>query len=402
MRTPSIYIFIALFASAAWAQDTNDVAKSDARDLLSKVLETYASANVISDSLTMTYVAPTGSESVDMELLIESTGSSRYEGQGTIMTAADGQLYIQAKALPHKYFRTEIKSDVPTTIADLFQSGSVPFHYQAIDGMTVDQLIQSLTVAGMQNLSMSDVRKTTTDNGETLRTVVLIGKNDATMKIHVDPKAHLIERTEATFRPQSNARGMPLIKIAIDYNPVLMDALPEPIAFDTTGKREVDSLAKLTLAEGDPAPAFTLESSKGGTVSLKDLRGKVVVLDFWATWCGPCKMALPNLEKFHQWTERNDRPIEVFAVNGGQRERTAETRNEAALNYWRSQEFTMPTLLDPHSEAFNAYVSQGIPLTVIIDPRGNIAAMHIGFDPNMFETLKKETTEALESFSTTG
>src|SRR5262249_21362197 len=88
--------------------------------------------------------------------------------------------------------------------------------------------------------------------------------------------------------------------------------LKKPEGYETRDFEEPsDSPALLTV--GQKAPDFELKDPDGQTIKLSSLKGKVVVLDFWATWCGPCKMAMPGIQKLHE--EFKGKPVKVFGVN---------------------------------------------------------------------------------------
>ena len=133
----------------------------------------------------------------------------------------------------------------------------------------------------------------------------------------------------------------------------------------------------------------------GDTIALQQLRGSVVVLDFWATWCGPCRLGLPKLQEFSYWAKRQNLDIEVFAIDTRERQPNNQKKLELVNQFWRSKRFTMPTLMDYDNKVATAYEVGGIPHTVVIGPDGRIVAVHIGFNPNMAELLKRETIKAL-------
>lgn len=118
-----------------------------------------------------------------------------------------------------------------------------------------------------------------------------------------------------------------------------------------------------------PAPDFTLEDLSGKRVSLKDLRGKVVVLNFWATWCPPCRLEMPSMEKLHR--ELKEKGLEVVAVN------IKETKNEVS-KFFDELGLTFSALLDRDGRVSEEYGAWAIPLTYIIDQRGEFVGKITG------------------------
>ena len=119
------------------------------------------------------------------------------------------------------------------------------------------------------------------------------------------------------------------------------------------------------LAKPLPAPDFTLEDMDGKKHSLTEYRGKVVLINFWATWCPPCIREMPSLEQLHQ--NLKDQPFVLLAIN--------QWEDEERVFEFMGQLETIPTfpiLFDPQSEVSAAFGVQGLPSSFIIDSNGRI------------------------------
>ena len=117
------------------------------------------------------------------------------------------------------------------------------------------------------------------------------------------------------------------------------------------------------------APNFTLRSLKGRDVSLEDLKGQVVFLNFWATWCPPCRNEMPSMEKLYQRME--GRAFTMLAVD-------LQENEDQVRSFVETAGYSFPVLLDPSGRTGAAYQVSGIPTTYIIDKRGNVLARVVG------------------------
>lgn len=168
-------------------------------------------------------------------------------------------------------------------------------------------------------------------------------------------------------------------------------------------KKAQDKIAKELVNK--PAPVFSLKSLDGKTVNLADLKGKIVVVDFWATWCGPCLASFPALQKVYEKYQNNPN-IVILAVNTWENE-TGKEREKSVAKFIKENKYTFPVLFDLEDRA-KGFVTQfgveGIPTKFILDKEGNIQFKTVGFsgEKNMidemeaqFEMLLKDGHKAL-------
>lgn len=133
--------------------------------------------------------------------------------------------------------------------------------------------------------------------------------------------------------------------------------------------------------EANPAPDFMVLDHDGNSVKLSDFKGTPVVLNFWASWCPPCKSEMPD---FNETCKTYENKVQFMMVNltDGDRETL-----ESAKAFLDEQEYTFPVFFDTKSEAANAYDVYSIPTTFFIDAEGNVVAYASGaIDSN---TLQK-------------
>jgi len=142
------------------------------------------------------------------------------------------------------------------------------------------------------------------------------------------------------------------------------------------------------MGEGDAAPNVTLNLLNGETRTLADYKGKVVVLDFWATWCAPCRFTMPKMIQFHNRHRDQDVVVIGVAVDVTSRAEIEQFVTEMGVNY--------PIAVDSDATAKSAYQIKSLPTLFIIDKEGNILRRMEGYDPqNTIQTLEDTVKRAL-------
>ena len=123
-------------------------------------------------------------------------------------------------------------------------------------------------------------------------------------------------------------------------------------------------LASAKIKKGENAPNFTLKNLEGKDVSLSEFRGKFVLINFWATWCGPCKIEMPSLESLYQKFKNKN-----FAMLAISNDMFGET---VVKPFVKTHKLNFPILLDQRLKASNQFGVVSLPSTFMIDPKGKI------------------------------
>lgn len=138
-------------------------------------------------------------------------------------------------------------------------------------------------------------------------------------------------------------------------------------------------------APNGPAPDFTLKSAAGENLRLSDLRGEVVMINFWASWCGPCRQEMPLLDELY--TQYKPLGFTILGVN-------VEEDSQKAKDLLKSIPVSFPVLFDNESKVSRLYDVVAMPSTVLVDRNGNMRFLHHGYKPG-YEEQYQEQVRAL-------
>ena len=174
-----------------------------------------------------------------------------------------------------------------------------------------------------------------------------------------------------------------------NYGLMLFCVLNTCILFAQTPNVKSDLKSKMISRE---APAFEMQNLEGEQVSLGSLKGKVVVLDFWATWCPPCKASFPMMQKAQE-NFKDDENVVFYFVNTREK---GEDKVAKAKSFLEEKGYDFKVLFDLDQAVYKNYQMRGIPTKFVIDPAGNIRFKSVGYRAGNDEGLIQELTEMIE------
>ena len=314
-------------------------------------------------SFTATFEAPNKfrHEAKD-DLLVGSTGEKAYAYR------PESNLFVMADAPKQRVTARELPSPIG----------------QLLDQQNPSLLLALAPDAGVQLVDgVVKVEKAADEKiGDTTYTALKLtasGGEQATVLVH--PQTGLLRRVVIDLSKPMLARGQDVKRalVTIDYTDVQPGAkvAAEQFAWaPPEGARDAIEIAAAqsegappTELEGKAAPDFTLKTINGEDVTLSALKDSVVVLDFWATWCGPCREGMPHLDKIAD--ELKATGVKVYAVN-------LEETKEDVQAFIKETNLKLPVLLDSSGDVGRLYRAQGIPETVIIDRNGIVKKVYVG------------------------
>ncbi len=157
-------------------------------------------------------------------------------------------------------------------------------------------------------------------------------------------------------------------KLALAISALVIIGFLGVLIWGMLNKQPITGLSGITRVNR-PAPGFILTTFKGTRISMEDLRGKPLVINFWASWCPPCRIEAPLIEK--TWRAYKNRGLIFLGVN-------IQDRKEDALNYIREFHITYPNGPDPTGEISIDYGVSGLPVTFFVSRKGEVVRRWVG------------------------
>ena len=381
--------------SKSWTKDeTSADAVAKGQALIDGLVKAYTTPVAVQDKISLTMKIPGNDQTQDLSVGFGPDNSAMLTVPGMQLTRLGDDLYMEVNDAPTKYLKVTKAGTLSEVMASVFGGASMPLpelQLRGGDASKAADAVGSMFVASPKVTGFRAGKDGSPD------LVLMSGEGGGEMQVSIDPKGGRLAGIEYSAVPPGAPAGL---RIAVNMkvtSTAYETNLPTPIAFDAKGRKAVDSPDKLqmSLDTGGDAPDLKLKTSDGTEVSLASLKGSVVIIDFWATWCGPCMKGLPKLDEFAKWAAASGKPIKVFGINTMEEDEGTADRMSKIDAFWKKKALSFPTLVDADNSISKAYGVQGIPFTVVIDPQSKIADVHMGLVPTLVEDLKKASEAAL-------
>jgi peroxiredoxin len=313
-------------------------------------------------------------------------------------TALDGNFYVTRSDAPGKYVARPFAADFGEALVSIVGSQSSLFEPVQIAMRERKDLagwLDSLRFNLLGPLRITGFARRADSGGGVSDEIDLTADNGRAIA-RLDSKTHYFSSIHLFLTPPGAPSGVS-VEIQGEFSPRVLRQPAGAVSFQPSGRRAVAEYADLdseSLPIGKPAPEFVLETPEGRRIALSEYSGRVVVLDFWATWCVPCWKTLAETQRLADWTSAAGSKIAVIAVNTMERFPTEQERKTKIVEFFKSQGLTIPTVLDRDSKLFRAFGTPGLPSMVILSPDHTIFKYHQGLFPDALETLKREVVQA--------
>lgn len=316
------------------------------------------------------------------------------------IVAANERILVTQKNVEDKYVSAPFEGDFAAAVVAIGgEQAQIPdlppivFHQSREQAAWIDAF--RIQILGPVELATEVVATT---KGEQSVYELEITAENGTVRAGFDVDSGLlvsmdVEATPPGAPPTMRARG------SARFTTEALEGLGDLLTLDPgdrTAVGDVQALNAERIEVGAEVPPLVLESIRGARVDLGDLRGQVVVLDFWASWCVPCWGVLEKLEEVVAWADGSDLPVVIWAVNTSEGLEDLDAQREKVSHLWQERGFVMDSLVDPGRGLFAAIGAPGLPSTVVITPEGTLAAVHLGVLDDMQATLQAEVEKLLE------
>lgn len=327
------------------------------------------------EQMAITRAGQMGSQEEKVLLAVGKQGMFRVErnsGGAVEIRVSDGS--ITWKALPKQKIWS--KSEV-AQMMDLDSDDAEPDESTSQDLFTETQRLFVARYGGLARYANAAVFEKTEKlkfNGQKVECyVVRISTNGSANRLYIAKDSFFVLRHAEVETSRDGAQ----IQVTIDYKKI-SDEMPSAELFEFQPPNGSKEVADVSLPSernvswvGRQAADFTLKTVDGSPVHLADLKGRVILLDFWATWCPPCRHELPTIEAISR--KYKDKNVLVFGIN--------DEDVQTAKRFLEKSDPDLATLHDAQGKIHKLYGCYSIPTVLIIDPAGKVVAHFIGERP---------------------
>jgi thiol-disulfide isomerase/thioredoxin len=402
MRAFLIGVFCAVVAIMLCCPGDLTAADGNAESLvaLEQSVEAYAALPELAGRMSFTIRYPDGREE-SKEMQYGRRGGDAFAAMvlpdGTRVleiVALDGRLFAAQFNVQRAYVEHEYDQGLLAALqaigADNVGLKLPPPLAAAVTGQLA-AFVDALGFGVLGPLDVGPMRTVETEMGSELE--IELSAQNGTGRVGLDPRSHLLRR----FALAIGEPGHQVVGTGT-FEPLDSALLPDLLHFDPAERSPVADFAELEASAyplGQQAPEAVVATLEGGELDLSSLRGSVVVLDFWATWCVPCWSALEEIEALAAWARESGKPVAVYSVSTQEQVADLDDQRSKVAEFLEGRGLSLPTLLDVDGAFFAAMHSPGLPSTVIVGADGSLARYHSGVQPDLRGVLELEVEELL-------
>lgn len=347
--------------------------------LLERVDKTNASFKTAKASIDMVFKMGGMSTTLKGEIWIDNqTGKFRANfGMGPLQTLLiyDGENLWSYNEAAKEYMKNKLSREEMEKSLFVLMPPAIALSPSCKKNFTSEEFLSTLKKSSLTKGTL---------NKKSVNIITFVDKTDNSQyKIVVEPKENRILEIGLVMPPEIGQGEMLYKIVSLETNVSFSEG-----AFTFTppaGAKEF-SMPRGENLEGQMAEDFSLNSLDGKQYTLSALRGKVVLIDFWATWCPPCKKELPVLEKLHR--DFKDEGLVVLGIS--------DENKTTIEKFLKENKLTFPILLDQGGKVAQLYKVQAIPRVILIDKKGKIVKDITGYEEENEKILKEAIEKSLK------
>lgn len=368
-------------------------ADPDASAMLDRIQAAYVEADGIEVRSNATLIRGPSPIRREAFLQIGPDATLRWEAPGVAMEIRDGMLLAEIDTVTDRVVAVPAEGTPLAAVERVLGETAPPPAVLLLQGGADTTRWLDVLTGGVIGRPVATGHRLDTDGG----LLIDLAGTRGTGFLRIDPATMWVRSAEAESNNAMQTKSS-AVRYSVSYDTTAI-RLPGVGKHIVVGNRSVvptiEALVRTSHQRervdiGAEVPDFRLPRTDGGDVTRSSLRGSIVVLDFWARWCGPCRAGLPEIQRLYEATGRNADGVLVFGVNvqdGGDLKRVQE--------FWAKASFGFPSLVAGDGEIGAEWGIDGIPVTIVIGPDGTVLERVDGYISGEWKHL----AEVIEAFS---